>query len=323
MPEHLGLWKYCDKEQCKDMLLSFRLVGSDSWTDGKIMACLYALSNHAKEHYHKTELPKKRGGRRILMVPDPLLKQVQRNLLHHVLEGFSVSPAACAYRKGASPLANASLHTGKRLVLKLDIHDFFGSITFPMVLHHVFPSTYFPPAVGTLLASLCCYRDRLPQGAPTSPAVSNLVMKPFDDHMLEWCRSRRITYSRYSDDMAFSGDFDPGEVIRKTENFLRAMGMELNREKTRVCAVGGRQSVTGIVVNEKPGLPRDYRRALRQELHYCMIYGVEEKSAACLRSLLGKTVYLLSVNPEDQWFQGAEAFLREELKKIEEKGEEK
>ena len=59
MPEHLGLWKYCDKEQCKDMLLSFRLVGSDSWTDGKIIACLYALSNHAKEHYHKTELPKK------------------------------------------------------------------------------------------------------------------------------------------------------------------------------------------------------------------------------------------------------------------------
>ena len=153
------------------------------WPPEKIMGCLYALSNHAEKHYQKVSIPKRSGGFRTLLVPDPLLKNVQRNLLHHVLDGFTVSDSAAAYRKGASVAANAGMHQGRKIVMKMDIEDFFGSITFPMVLHHAFPAAYFPPPVGAMLAALCCCHDRLPQGAPASPAVSNLVMKPFDEYM--------------------------------------------------------------------------------------------------------------------------------------------
>lgn len=320
------MWKYCGKEQMKDMLLSFQLLGDGNWPEEKVMACLFALSNHPEAHYHPVKIPKRKGGYRTLEVPDGLLKKVQRNILHHVLDDFSPSRAAMAYRRGTSVVSNASLHTGKRLVLKLDIHDFFGNITFPMVLHNAFPCIYFPTPVGAMLTSLCCLGERLPQGAPTSPAISNLVMRPFDEYMLDWCGQREITYSRYSDDMTFSGDFDAGQVFRKTESFLRAYGLELNHEKTRLCANGSRQSVTGIVVNENPRLPREYRRKLRQEIHYLRTYGAEEhlgrqrgtdkvQVREYLESLLGKVNYLLLVNPGDTWFQEAEKFLREELKR--------
>ncbi len=323
MGDTRGLWKYCTKEQIKDMLISFHLLGETDWAEEKILACLFALSNHPKEHYHPVRIPKGRGGYRTLDVPDGLLKKVQRNILHHILDGFTPSAAAAAYQRGSSVRANAEQHQGKELVLKLDICDFFRNITFPMVLSKAFPGEYFPPSVRVMLTSLCCLDHHLPQGAPTSPAISNLVMAPFDEHMLDWCGQRGISYSRYSDDMTFSGDFNWEGVLRKTEGFLEAYGLELNREKTRLCTRGARQTVTGIVVNEKLQLSREYRRRLRQEIHYCRTYGVEDhlrrvgrdetQKRGYLQSLLGKVRYLLYVNPQDLWFREAEGFLRQEL----------
>ena len=286
------LWKYCSAEQCREMMLSFRLVGAGDWPPEKIMGCLYALSNHAEKHYQRVNIPKRSGGFRTLLVPDPLLKNVQRNLLHHVLDGFTVSDSAAAYRKGASVAANAGKHQGRMIVMKMDIEDFFGSITFPMVLHHAFPAAYFPPAVGVMLASLCCCHDRLPQGAPTSPAISNLVMKPFDEYMEAWCGEREIVYSRYCDDMTFSGVFEGSEVKGKLYGFLR--------------------------------------RRLRQEIYSCMKYGAKEHltrtgrqaylndgdggTRRYLESLLGKTAYvLLASGNGDAWFREAQMKLREML----------
>ena len=266
-----------------------------------------------------------------LLVPDPLLKNVQRNLLHHVLDGFTVSDSAAAYRKGASVAANAGMHQGRKIVMKMDIEDFFGSITFPMVLHHAFPAAYFPPAVGVMLASLCCCHDRLPQGAPTSPAISNLVMKPFDEYMEAWCGEREIVYSRYCDDMTFSGVFDGSEVKGKVYGFLRSMGFEPNLRKTRILTRGTRQVVTGLVVNERVRVPAPYRRGLRQEIYYCMKYGAKEHltrtgrqaylndgdegTRRYLESLLGKTAYVLLASGDgDAWFREAQVRLREMLR---------
>lgn len=310
---NMDIWKYASREQYKDMLLSFALLSGPDWPPKRIMACLYALSNHPEAHYHALSVPKKSGGVRRLLAPDPLMKQVQRNLLHHVLEGFSPSEAAMAYRRGVSAKDHAARHCGQRVVLTLDIQDFFDSITFPQVLARCFPIIYFPRPVGVLLASLCCAYERLPQGAPTSPAVSNLVMKPFDEHMLAWCGERDITYSRYCDDMTFSGDFDFREVKGKAEGFLEAMGMALNRKKTRVSFRGGRQAVTGLVVNERPGVPREYKRRLRQEIYQYRKFGLpgtETDSEKYRARLLGKIRYVLSVHPEDAWFAQAEQELK-------------
>ena len=312
------IWKYCTTEDCKDMLYSFQLLPREMWGLEESLSCLYTLSNHPEDHYRSLWIPKRRGGYRRLDVPDPLLMQVQKNILHHILDGFSASEAASAYQKNVSAAQAAALHRGKKLVLKLDIRDFFGSITFPLVLGRGFPAAYFPQEVRTLLTSLCCFHQHLPQGAPTSPSLSNLVMKPFDAHMLAWCGERGISYTRYCDDMTFSGDFKPASVIGKTTGFLETMGMELNREKTVISSQAERQTVTGITVNQVCQLPRDTRRKLRQEVHRVLRYGTGEtdpvQSVRCLERLLGRVSYLLQVRPDDAWFQERRKELRKLLK---------
>lgn len=320
------LWKYCTAGHCREMLLSFRLLEGEEWTEEKIISCLYAVSNHTERHYTKIKIPKKDGGSRQILAPDPLLKTIQKNILRHILAGLKLSPYATAYHKGAVISDNASPHIGKSLLLKLDIRDFFGSITFPMIQQRVFSSRYFPPAVGTMLTALCCYRDYLPQGSPASAAISNLVMKPFDEYMGNWCGERRIAYSRYCDDMTFSGEFEVREVKSKVKGFLGAMGFELNPAKTKVLTRHVRQTVTGIVVNDKTSVPLPYRKKLRQEVYYCTHYGIEEhlqrkagndcpgsepdEVIRYLRSLIGKIDHVLSITPDDAYFASAKRDLK-------------
>lgn len=162
------LWKYCTAGHCREMILSLRLLEGEEWTDGRILSCLYAISNHAEKHYRKHKLVKKDGGVRHIMAPDPVLKTVQRNILHHVLEGLEISPCATAYHKGASVRLNAASHMDKPVVLKLDIKDFFGSITFPMV--HQAPST-----AGT---SLFPWERSLPPCAAARTASPRVPLRP-------------------------------------------------------------------------------------------------------------------------------------------------
>lgn len=307
----MNVWKYCSREQEQAFLLSLDLAGGLTASRKKQAALLYTLSNHAADHYRRVRIPKKNGGFRSLDVPDHLLKTVQKRILTQLLEQLPVSPCACSYRKGISLLENVSPHTGKRCVLKLDIRDFFGSITYMSVYSFAFPSEFFPPAVRTLLTHLCCLHDTLPQGAPTSPYISNLVMAPFDRHMINWCKSRGITYTRYCDDLTFSGDFNPKEVKSYTESFLLRLGFELNQNKTRFFSSSHRQEVTGIVVNSRPHLQKTYRRKLRQEWYFLKKFGPEEHlkhMGSCLspdkylQSLEGRIRYVLTIDPNDSEF---------------------
>lgn len=321
------LWKYCTKEQCRQFLLSLNLTGELCHTDEKRLALLYGLSNHAEEHYTLRKIPKRNGGSRTIYEPDFSLKYVQKQILRHVLEQFPVSDCACAYRKGIRLTENARPHVGKEKLLKLDIEDFFENITYISIYQHVFPGTLFPPPVRTLLTSLCCYDSILPQGAPTSPYISNLVMKPFDDSMESWCRPRSISYTRYCDDLTFSGSFDAGSLIRKVSAFLTRMGFQVNREKTKVCTRSSRQEVTGLTVNDQVQVPKEYRRQLRQEWYYIRKYGPEEHlsrrgllpesaapqshAAGYLHRFAGKVAYVLQASPEDSEFLRIQKELRE------------
>lgn len=307
------LWKYCTAKHCNDLLLSMHLLEPLEMTAGKQLACLYALSNHPEQHYRTLRLPKHDGSFRRIDAPDFLMKTVQSNLLRHFLEQQPVSPYAAAYHKHAAPAAHARLHVQSKRLLKLDVKDFFPNITFPMVRQHAFPGRLLPPAVGILLASLCCLRETLPQGSPASPYISNLIMRPFDDYMGGWCEEQEIRYSRYCDDMTFSGDFDCEMVLHKVKGFLSAMGFTLNEKKTHIAVAGQRQTVTGVVVNEKPQVSRAYRKKIRQEIYYCQTYGLKShlihsginaSPAAYLHTLLGKINWVLAVNPEDDEFSG-------------------
>lgn len=315
---YFPLWKYCTPAHQRAFLLSLRLLGETEWPEEKQLACLYALARHPQRHYRRAIIPKRDGSVRRLSIPDPLLRTVQQNILHHVLDGLSVSPYAKAYRKGLSILDNAQGHVGQRQVLRLDIEHFFDSISFSRVYRSAFSRAYFPPGVAGLLTQLCMDGDRLPQGAPTSAAISNLVLGSFDLQIGAWCDARGITYTRYCDDMTFSGDFSPREVTRKVRACLASLQLTLNEKKTRWAAPCARQIVTGVVVNEKPQAPREYRRSVRQAVYYCQKYGVQAHLAHIgdqaflpegqqgqvryLHSLLGKIGYILQIHPGDAAF---------------------
>ena len=170
---------------------------------------------------------------------------------------------------------------------------------------------------------LCYHKDALPQGAPSSPAITNIILYEFDEQMGQWCRDRGIAYTRYCDDMTFSGDFDPAEVIRFVRLELKKMGFLLNEQKTRTQRPGQQQTVTGIVVNEKLSIPADYRRKLRQELYYCMKFGIQEhlqKTGLEIpediyrMQLLGKVNYVLQVHPDDKYMLDARKWLQQSTK---------
>lgn len=269
---------------------------------------LYAVSNSLNKHYRKVNLPKKNGGYRKLSLPDEILKSIQKRIAEALLIHMPVSRYAKAYQYGSSTLRNAKHHVGKKVVLKLDILHFFDSIGYSTVKDKVFPSEIYAEPLRILLTMLCYHKDSLPQGAPSSPAITNIIMYDFDEMIGQWCRNRGISYTRYCDDMTFSGDFDPNEVIPLIKSELKKMGFLLNEQKTHIQYPCQQQTVTGIVVNEKLSIPAAYRRELRQDLYYCRKFGIQEHlkkinlniSEETYRSqLLGKVNYVLQVHPKD------------------------
>ena len=279
---------------------------------------LYSVSNDLSAHYRKVRIPKKDGGFRELAVPDRLLKRIQQRINERLLPLEEVSPWATAYRPGGGTRINASPHVGKPLVLKLDIFKFFDHAIYPLVKEKAFPADRYSERNRVLLTLLCTYRDALPQGAPTSPSISNILLREFDGKIGACCADRGIAYTRYCDDMTFSGDFAPEAVIPIVKSELRKLGFFLNDRKTTAVRAGQRQLVTGLVVNDRLGIPAEYLRSLRQELYYCRKYGLRshmerrglegtcEQYAA---KLLGRIGYALSIDPKNTALADARAWL--------------
>lgn len=268
---------------------------------------LYAVSNRLSRHYRTVSIPKSGGGERHLSVPDPVLRQIQRRIARQLLAYMPVSGHATAYRPGGSALRNARPHAGAPMLLRLDIRDFFSSVLYSTVKERAFPSSIYAEPLRVLLSMLCYYQDGLPQGAPTSPAIANIILYDFDRAVGRWCGEHGVVYTRYCDDMAFSGRFDPDHVIRMVRDRLRELGLFLNDGKTKLMYPGRRQTVTGVVVNQTPAVPVEYRRALRQELYFCRRFGVEEHlrrrgvsdpPRVYLTRLLGRVNYVLQITPD-------------------------
>ena len=284
---------------------------------------LYAVSNNLSKHYRKAKLPKKNGGFRNLSVPDEVLKSIQKRIAEVLLIHMPVSRYAKAYRFGSSTLRNAKHHVGKQVVLKLDILHFFDSIRYSTVKDKLFPEEIYAEPLRILLTMLCYHKDALPQGAPSSPAITNIILYEFDEQLGQWCREHGIAYTRYCDDMTFSGDFEPSEAIRYVRLELKKMGFLLNEQKTRIQRPGQQQTVTGIVVNEKLSIPADYRRKLRQELYYCRKFGILEHMQKIgleipentyRMQLLGKVNYVLQVHHNDKDMLDARKWLQQSMK---------
>lgn len=283
----------------RDVLQIAEIIGS-SKTE------LYSISNNIDANYRKAYIPKRDGTKRELTIPNARLKFIQSKIVDEFLSRARVSKYAMAYRSGSSVQKNAAQHVRKKKIFKLDIHKFFDNIKYSDVKKYAFPAEQFSEDARVLLSILCYHKNGVPQGAPTSPAISNIIMYDFDEKVGAWCRSKGISYTRYCDDMTFSGSFNEVEVKFFVEDALESMGLYLNAKKTAVITNGKRQTVTGIVVNKKLNVTKEYRRQIRQEVHYIRTYGLDshmrrtdnfEDKLTYLRGLLGRIAFVLQTTP--------------------------
>lgn len=303
------MWKYIGTKECNEFLLSLNLLNCKD--KNKYIKTIYSITNNIESNYKIYRISKNNGKYRTIYEPNSLLKHVQRKILINILNNKSISKYAKAYYKGNSLLNNAQPHINKKIILKLDIKNFFESISFLDIYNCCFPIEYFPKSIGMVLTYLCTYDEHLPQGSPTSAYISNVIMKGFDEKLGIWCDLNHITYTRYSDDMTFSGDFNPSDVIIKVRKLLYKLGLELNNSKIHVVNKNSSQIVTGIVVNEKAQVCSKYRREIRKEVYYINKFGLYSHLKKCnikitpekyLQKLYGKILYVLQIDKNNMEF---------------------
>lgn len=305
------MWQHLTKSKINEFILSLNLISNEKLSDKEKLKLLYTISNHAEKHYKVFKIPKRNGGYRTIYEPDYTLKSIQRNILNNVLNERITSSYAKAYKKGLSLVDNATPHLNKKVILKLDIKDFFPSIDFLKVYKKAFPRNMYPEAVANLLTNLTTYNNFLPQGTPTSSYISNLVLRSFDIKVGNFCEDRNISYTRYCDDMTFSGSFDTKEVITFVKNALYKEGFILNKQKIKIIKPNKAQIVTGIVCNEKLSIPRPYKKAIRQSMYYINKYGLDnhlkhiknlDDKTTYLNKLYGQVLFVLQIEKNDSEF---------------------
>lgn len=289
---------------------------------------LISISNSQRNYYRYFTIPKKNGKSRKIAEPLPLLKEVQYFILNNIISKIPCSVYSKAYKKGSKLKSNARFHRNKQFLIKMDIEDYFPSLNQNRV-YNFFYSLGYNETVSVLLTKLCTLNDGLPQGAPTSPYLSNLLTKKLDEDIFVYCNENgHLCYTRYADDISISGDLKPSETIKNVNKIIANNGLKINKKKTVVVPHSKRQVVTGIVVNEKLQATKDYRRSIRLEMYYCMKYGIDEhilrsnnisdnegKYKYC-QKMLGKINYCLQINPKDKNMLSYRDFMITEINKI-------
>lgn len=256
--------------------------------------------------YSLAQIPKKSGGVRKLNIPSVELKYLQRWILDNILSRIHVSQFAMGFCNDKSIVDNAKMHIGNECILNMDIKDFFHSITFKMVFR-IFAYYGYTKELSFVFAKLCTYEDVLPQGAPTSPYISNIVSLRIDKRLSLIAEKYQACYSRYADDITFSGNSGIKKLIEITSNVLEEEGFSLNNKKTRMQFSHQRQEVTGLTINGgKVRVNKKYKRDLYQECYYCKKFGVEShlQKIKCDKSfykehLYGKAYFVNMVEPDE------------------------
>ena len=283
-----------------------------------VLRNLYGVLNKPESGYDLFYIKKKDGSLRKLLTPHRELRYAQEFIKANILDLIceqNPDTYAYAYRKGVSVKDNAALHMGKEKIVKLDIKGFFESTSEGKVYAFYERYTPYDKAVLTMLTKLSCCNKALVQGAITSPQIANMILRDFDFEVGKFCAERGITYSRYSDDMTFSGDkaFPSDEVIKFVRDKLSQIGYRLNGSKTRIYGPNNRHKVTGIICNGKLHVEPEYKHELRKQVYYVRKFGVTDhleqingkkptvyEAYEYIRRLYGQVSYALSINPDDE-----------------------
>lgn len=282
------------------------------------------------QHYSYAFLPRPNRTHRLIEAPKPQLRAIQRRILHEILDVLQPHGSAHAFVRGRSCLSGAQIHAGEDIVLAMDLRRFFTHVPLSRV-HAIFRSLGYPSPVARLLTGLCTtstpasvftsypegrlfdwqtrklYGDpHLAQGAPTSPALANLSCWRLDQRLAGLARSFGANYTRYADDLTFSGDQSFAARIKPFQHLVdeitRQEGFIVNGDKTRIMRQAARQQVTGIVVNRHLNVPRKTYDALKAILHNCVRYGPKEQNRQGLPDfrahLDGRISWVEALNPQ-------------------------
>jgi retron-type reverse transcriptase len=238
-----------------------------------------------RQYYSTFQVPKHDGSTREIMSPNDRMRRVQQWIHHRILKHRPAHPSAHGFTSGRSIATNAALHVGKEVIVRIDVRNFFPSVRYKTV-RRVFQKAGYSYSVACALAGLCTVDGGLPQGAITSPALANLACARLDARMSAIADKLGCTYSRYADDLVFSSlDRRLPAVIPFLYEVVRDEGFDPNLSKTRATFRSRRQVVTGVVVNDRPSLPREHVRRLRAAAHRLRTQG---QQAVHLRARSGR-----------------------------------
>lgn len=256
---------------------------------------------------------KKKGKKRQIDCPSKELKSIQRWVLSNYLNSIPVSKRANGFIKGRGIKRNAQFHLKKAYVLTIDIKNFFPSISQGKVYNSL--RKHFDNRELTFkLAKLCTFKRRLPQGAPTSPILSNIVFKEVDDKITSFCNTRLVVYSRYADDMVFSCDTKNVlvEIYSFVNNLLKEHLFEINTSKTKYLSGKGRMAITGININEgRLTVKKEIKRNLRSNLYNII---VKKDKSINVNSVLGYLSFIKDIEPD--YYKKTKIYINELKRKV-------
>jgi RNA-directed DNA polymerase len=238
---------------------------------------LAAMIFRTDRFYKRFQIKKHSGEAREISAPSITLKTCQRWILRNILENVVPHPCVQGFVRKRSILTNAAVHVGAHMVVNVDVKDFFPSIGWDRVFHF-FRRLGYSKKSSFYLTRLTTLNGVLPQGAPTSPMISNHIAKHLDARLSGLARSIGYSYSRYADDLTFSGDSKLACVIPLIGKIVKEEGFVLNDAKTKIMRRHQRQEVTGLVVNHRVAVSRSHRRWLRQQIYYVGRFGPDSHS---------------------------------------------
>lgn len=276
----------------------YRLIGLDTLE-------FYKIYNSINFQYKTINIPKKRGGCRKINIPSENLKFIQRWILDNILYRVECNENITGFIPNKSIVDNAKVHVSKECIIGVDIKDFFPTIHFGRV-RGLFKGLGYSNHVSTVLANICTFKGRLPQGAPTSPYISNIICKGLDYRIQKLCDRSNSVYTRYADDITISGKRGIETIIPIINTIIKDEGFNANKKKERVLYKYHSQRVTGIVVNEKLSPPKHIIKYIRQNIYYIQKFGLKEhlsKTNNKFRSnykehLYGIAYFIKMIDPE-------------------------
>jgi len=262
---------------------------------------LHLFISNKRKAYSTFRLPKKKTGFRLINAPSKDMKLVQRWILDNILYKLNAGEYAHGFLPNKSIVTNASVHVGQELVLGIDLKDFFPSITLKRVIG-LFQSIGYNEEISYALGELCTFNWRLPQGAPTSPMISNLIAWGMDMELSKFCKKRNLNYSRYADDITISGGKNLPKYKTLIYRKIEDEGFSINWDKVRLHGRGSSQRVTGLVVNEKVSLDRKKKKKLRAKVHNIVKNGPKienrENNPFFKEQIFGELAFIKMVEPD-------------------------